>query len=168
MGNQLWVWGLLFSWLYVSETGQPFPTVAPKLHFHCNTGYIQRDCEVQLSRLRRVLGEMDLTGLGEWTWVLVKSEDWTPILRRVDRDQDSPAFTILEKRQTFLEEALFNPPADRGRTLLAKWRMPLDELLPFAVAHELGHALCREVDERRANDYAAQLRSAGTVRCRTR
>ena len=50
------------------------------------------------------------------------------------------------------EEALFNPRPDRGRTLLAKWRMPLDELLPFAVAHELGHALCREVDERRAND----------------
>ena len=166
MGNQLW--GLLFSWLSVAETGQSFPTVAPKLHFHCNTGYIERDCEVQLSRLRRVLGEMDLTGLGEWTWVLVKSEDWAPILRRVGRDQDSPAFTILEKRQTFLEEALFNPRPDRARTLLAKFRVPLDELLPFAVAHELGHALCREVDERRAIDYAAQLRSAGTVPCGAR
>lgn len=166
MGNQLW--GLLFSWLSVAETGQSFPTVAPTLHFHCHTGYIERDCEIQLNRLRRVLGEMDLTGLGEWTWVLVKSEDWAPILRRVGRDRDSPAFTILEKRQTFLEEALFNPRPERARTLLAKFRVPLDELLPFAVAHELGHGLCREVAERRAIDYAAQLRSVGTVRCGTR
>ena len=115
MGNQLW--GLLFSWLSVAETGPMFPTVAPKLHFHCNTGYIERDCEIQLSRLRRVLGEMDLTGLGEWTWVLVGSEDWAPILA-ASVGIGKPAFTILEKRQTFLEEALFNPrPTAPGRCL---------------------------------------------------
>ena len=86
----------------------------------------------------------------------------------VHRDPDSPAFTILEKRQTFLEEALFNPRPDRARTLLAKWRRPLDELMPFAVAHELGHALCKDVDEKRADEYGAQLRDSGTVRCLAR
>ena len=80
---------------------------------------------------------------------------------------DSSAFTILEKRQTFLE-ALFNPRPDRARTLLAKWRRPLDELMPFAVAHELGHALCKDVDEKRADEYGAQLRDSGTVRCLAR
>ena len=60
-----------------------------------------------------VLAGLDLARLGEWTWVLVQSRDWKPILRRVGRDPDSPAFTILDKRQTFLEEALFRPNVDR-------------------------------------------------------
>jgi hypothetical protein len=166
MGGQLG--SLLVAWLVVVGAGQFSTNIAPKFRFHCNTGYTERDCDVQLGILRRVLGAMDLTPLGEWTWVLVKSDDWKPILLRVDRDPDSPAFTILEKRQTFLEEALFNPRPDRARTLLAKWRMPLDELLPFSVGHELGHALCEEVDEKKANEHGAQFRDTGTVRCMPR
>jgi Zn-dependent peptidase ImmA (M78 family) len=43
--------------------------------------------------------------------------------------------------------------------------MPLDELLPFSVGHELGHALCEEVDEKKANEYGAQFRDMATIRC---
>ncbi len=163
MGGQLG--SVLFVCLFLVGAGQASQDVAPDLIFRCNTGYTQQDCDVQLGILSRVLGTMDLTPLGEWTWVLVKSDDWKPILSRVRRDPDSPAFTILEKRQIFLEEALFNPRPDRARTLIAKWRMPLDELLPFSVGHELGHALCKEVDEKKANEYGAQFRDMGTIRC---
>ena len=157
MGGQLE--SVLFVGLFLVGAEQAPQHVAPNLSFHCNTGYTERDCDVQLGMLRRALSAMDLTPLGEWTWVLVKSDDWKPILRRVHRDLDSPAFTILEKRQTFLEEALFNPRPDRARTLLAKYRRPLDELMPFAVAHELGHALCKDVDER---ERMSTVRSSAT------
>ncbi len=120
---------------------------------------------MQLKQLGDVLAGMDLAPLGDWTWILVRSQDWTPILRPVGRDPDSPAFTILEKRRTFLEEALFNAGPERSRTLLEKWRMPLDQLLVFAVAHELGHAVCQETDEARAKAYAEQLRRTGKVTC---
>jgi hypothetical protein len=160
-----YVGGILLACLTSVGLEQASPTVATGFRFYCNTGYTQRDCESQLRRLRQLLADMDLAGLGEWTWVLVKTDDWKPILRRVDRDPDSPAFTILEKRQTFLEEALFKPRADRSRQLLEKWRVPLDELLAFAVAHELGHVLCREIDEQKMIEYAAQLRTTGRVRC---
>ena len=127
---------------------------------------------VQPNRLRRtveataqVLAGMDLARLGEWTWVLVQSRDWKPILRRVGRDPDSPAFTILDKRQTFLEEALFRPNVDRSRILLEKYRVPLDQLLYVAITHELGHAICHEVDELKAIAYANQLRNTGRVLC---
>ncbi|HEX2340215.1 MAG TPA: hypothetical protein VHI98_07020 [Vicinamibacterales bacterium] len=163
MGGQLG--SVLFVCLFLGGVAQPPHHVAPNSSFRCNTGYTERDCNVQLGILRRVLGAMDLTPLGQWTWVLVKSDDWKPILHRVHRDPDSPAFTILEKRQIFLEEALFNPRPDRARTLIAKWRMPLDELLPFSVGHELGHALCEEVDEKKANEYGAQFRDMATIRC---
>jgi hypothetical protein len=118
-----------------------------------------------LKRLRAVLSGLEVARLGEWTWILVRSEDWRPILRRAHRDPDSPAFTILEKRQTFLEEALFIYRAPRSRTLLEKWRVPLDYLLLFAVSHELGHALCHETSEVLTEAYAAQLRSAGRTTC---
>ena len=72
---------------------------------------------------------MDLAGLGAWEWILVRTTDWKPILRGVGLDPDSPGFTILEKRQTFLEEALFTGDPERSRTFLEKWRIPLDQFL---------------------------------------
>jgi hypothetical protein len=163
MGSQLR--RLLVVSLFLVATRPPPSIAAPNLHFNCNTGYNVRNCGVQLKQLGGVLVGMDLAPLGDWTWILVRSQDWRPILRRVGRDPDSPAFTILQKRQTFLEEALFNAGPERSRTLLEKFRMPLDQLLMFAVAHELGHALCHEEDEARAKAYAAQLRSTGKVTC---
>jgi hypothetical protein len=135
------------------------------LSFHCNTGYTPEMCRGQLGRLRNLVSRFDLTPLGTWTWILVRSEDWQPILRQVGRDTDSPAFTILEKRQTFFEEALFLPLAGRTRRLLEKWRLPLDKLLEFAVTHELAHAICPEADERRTHALAAELAQTGSLQC---
>ena len=163
MGGQLQ--RVLFASLSLVAIGQPPSVAAPNFHFNCNTGYNARDCHAHLKQLGGVLGGMDLAPLGDWTWILVRSQDWKPILLRVGRDPESPAFTILEKRQTFLEEALFSADPARSRTLLDKFRMPLDQLLPFAVAHELGHALCREADEAKVKAYAEQLRSTGKVSC---
>jgi hypothetical protein len=133
------------------------------MQFFCNTGYSVESCRAHLAALRRVLAPVNVAALGEWTWVLVRSEDWRQILRRVGRDPDSPAFTILEKRQTFLEEALFVPMGERSATLLAKFRLPLDLLLEHAVLHELGHAISGERDESRAHNYATQLRQRAVV-----
>jgi hypothetical protein len=137
----------------------------PRMGGVCNTGYSLESSRTHLSALQRVLSSVDVAALGEWTWVLVQSEDWRQILLKVGRDPDSPAFTILEKRQTFLEEALFVPMAERSATLLAKFRLPLDLLLEHAVLHELGHAICEEVDEGRTLEYARQLRRSGVVTC---
>ena len=136
-----------------------------RMAFYCNTGYSQEACQAQVARLQQQLRKIDLEALGDWSWVLVRSDDWCRILRRAGRDPDSPAFTILERRQTFLEEALFRPMAGRSRTLLEKWRVPLDELLNVAVTHELAHALCRERDEARTHGYAGQLSESGQVTC---
>jgi hypothetical protein len=131
---------------------------APEMRFVCDTGYSRELCRTHLTALEHVLSTLEVGALGGWTWVLVRSDEWRPILRRVSRDPDSPAFTILEKRQTFLEEALFRPVPERSATLLAKFRLPLDRLLEHAILHELGHAICMVRDERRATDCASELR----------
>jgi hypothetical protein len=159
---------VLVAWLSLAAAEQSPSIATPNLQFFCNTGYSESDCELQLRRLWDVLAKMDLTELGDWSWILVRSQDWGPILRRAGRDPDSPAFTILEKRQTFLEEAMFNTDPARSRTLLEKWRIPLDQFPKYAVVHELAHALCREADEQRARVYAVELQKTGRVRCRGR
>ncbi len=162
MGSQL---RILVASLFLVEPGQTPSIAAPTFHFSCDTGYNQAACTEQVNQLGGILVRMDLSPLGDWTWVLVRSQDWKPILRSVGRDPKSPAFTILEKRQIFLEEALFNTVPARSRELLEEWRMPLDQLRIFAVTHELGHALCQETDEARAEVYAEQLRSTGKATC---
>jgi hypothetical protein len=163
MGSQLQ--RFLGASLFLVATGQPPSIASPDVQFSCHTGYSQEDCDVQLNQLGRILVRIDLAPLGDWSWILVRSEDWQPILRSVGRDPKSPAFTILQKRQIYLEEALFNPSPARARELFERWRLPRDELRIVAVTHELGHAICQEPDEARANAYAEQLRSTGKVTC---
>jgi hypothetical protein len=81
MGSQLR--RLLVVSLFLVAPRQPASIAAPNLHFHCNTGYNVRDCDVQLKQLGGVLVGMDLAPLGDWTWILVRSQDWKPILRRL-------------------------------------------------------------------------------------
>jgi hypothetical protein len=163
MGGQLLC--VLASCLSVVSTEPTRSRSQPGFNFYCNTGYSQADCDAHVRRLSDVLAKMDLAPISTWEWVLVRSLEWKPILRRVGRDTGSPAFTILEKRRVFLEEALFRADPERSRELLARFRIPLDELLSAAVAHELGHALCHETDEARAKQYAAELSLTGKATC---
>lgn len=133
--------------------------------FVCNTGYRPRDCSKQVAILRARLRHFYSGELKGWTWILVRSEDWKTILLRVGRDPDSPAFSILGKRQTFLEEALFSPTAGRSAELLRKWSMPLDRLRDLAITHELGHAICGYEDEVSADRFGQRLRQGELTYC---
>jgi hypothetical protein len=97
--------------------------------------------------------------------VLVPSEDWKPILERVHMDPNSPAFSILERRQTFFEHVLLVPEPQRQNELMSKWGMGLDQLLDLAVTHELGHAFCSESDEIKAERSGQRLRKGEGPLC---
>jgi hypothetical protein len=95
----------------------------------------------------------------------VRSEDWKPILVTRGLDPDSPAFTYYEKQETFIEEVLVaEVPVRRGK-LLVEWGMSMQDLLDFAIAHELGHALCNEKDEAKANRVARMLKEQKPYVC---
>lgn len=134
--------------------------------FHCNTGYVVSDCKQEITHLKAVLGHYPARDLGHWTWVLVRSEDWKPILRRLRLNEDSPAFSALEQRETFLEESLFGRDALHSAELMRNWQLPLNELLNVAVTHELGHALCGEADEAVADHFGERLRRGQKPPCR--
>jgi hypothetical protein len=131
----------------------------------CNTGYKVQECSQQLAVLRATLDHYHADRVGPWTWVLVKSEDWKRIVRDLHGNTDSPAFTLLDMRETFLEEALFVPLAGRSAELLQVWSVPLDKFLSLAVTHELGHAICSEPDEDRADRFGVLLRQGNEAKC---
>ncbi len=141
------------------------PEEVPLQHFVCNTGYTVERCRKDLDVLRKALANYPVAQLGNWTWILVRSEDWKAILLPRGLDPDSPAFTYYPKRETFVEEALVRQVPARGRELLLKWNMSMRNLLDLAIAHELGHALCNDKDEWNANRVGQLLRDGKALSC---
>lgn len=152
----------------VSLTSPAKAEAAPQFpqHFVCNTGYSAQQCHEQMSVLRPLLDKYGADRLGDWTWVLVKSDDWKALQRQHRMDPDSPAFTVLDRRETFFEEALVSPVTTRRVELVRQWSLGMDDLLNLAVTHELGHALCNERNERKADANGEQLRKRQPVQCK--
>jgi hypothetical protein len=139
----------------------------PTQQFVCNTGYKQKECNEETVVLRKALANYPVAQLGNWTWILVRSEDWKAIKLLRGLDPDSPAFTFTPKRETFIEEALVTQVPVRARELLLKWDMNRRDLLDLAVRHELGHALCNDANERNADRVARLLEQKKEISCET-
>jgi len=140
------------------------PDGAARPHVVCNIGYTLQQCHEAMDVLRKVLAKYPTADLGEWTWILVRSEEWGHILQ--DRGlSPSPAFSILPDRETFLEGVLVTKASIRGAQLSGIWRMTVENLLDLAVRHELGHALCNERNEAKADRIAAMLQKKKPISC---
>ena len=141
---------------FANSGGQDFACVSP---------YTIPECQEQVALFRPVLHRYNAETLGKWTWVLVRSEDWKRILGQLHLDVNSPAFSNLQMRQTFLEDVLLVPKPQRQIELLDIWHIPFDQFLEFAITHELGHALCNESDERKAEKAGQRLRKGNINPC---
>jgi len=139
---------------------------APKQHFACNVGYTPSECQVATTVLRKALARYPVDALGEWTWVLVRTEDWKQILSERKFDSNHSAFSVLPKRATFFDGALVIKISIRGVELSAIWHMPIEDLFDLAIRHELAHALCNDPDETKADRAAMALKDATPLSCR--
>jgi hypothetical protein len=139
----------------------------PNQNFYCHTGYTFADCRQEIADLKAVLARYPAEELGAWTWVLVRSRDWIPISVLLGLKPESPAFTAVDQRETFLEEALFKREGLRSAELHREWLMSREQLLDLAVTHELGHALCSEPNEAVADRFGEELRRGHRPRCRS-
>jgi hypothetical protein len=133
--------------------------------FVCHAGYAFQECEQRIAELKAVLIQYPDSAPKHWKWVIVRSGDWQPIVQSLHLDRQSPAFTALEPRETFLEDALFLPQSRRSGELMRYFHSPFEQLLSLAVSHELGHAICHGGNEDTANRVAAQLRNGKRANC---
>jgi hypothetical protein len=134
-------------------------------HFVCHTGYTLENCHKDIAVLQRALEKYPVAQLGEWTWVLVRSSDWRGIQSPRGLDPNSPAFTYYPGKETFLEEALVSEVPRRRFDLKSTWGMSIEKLLDYAIAHELGHALCNERNEIKADRAAKSMREGNAPSC---
>lgn len=161
----------LLPFVALASQSQPLTTASaqsqpPKQHLVCNIGYTLKQCREAMDVLRQVIAKYPASDVGEWTWVLVRPEDWRHVLlsRRLSPDR-VPAFSILPKRVTFFEGALVTKVSLRGFQLRKLWRMPTEDLLDLAVRHELAHARCNERDEAVADRGAIALKAGKPLSC---
>ena len=136
-------------------------------HFFCNTGYTLDTCREQIATLKTTVAKYPTEALGQWTWVLVRSQDWKARSRMLGLNPDSPAFTCLETKTTFIEEALVGKVPGRASDLVARWHIGMTELLNTAVEHEMAHAICHSWDEGKANHVAGILKQNRPLTCQS-
>jgi hypothetical protein len=133
--------------------------------FLCYAGLDHQECLKNIAKLRAQLVRYSAYLPRHWSWVIVGSEDWQSLVKKLHVDRRSPAFTAIEPRETFLEEALFLPKPTRTDELVKNLGVPVDQLLTIAISHELGHAICHGGDEAIANRVSDQLRSGERIDC---
>jgi hypothetical protein len=143
------------------KQGRPLKTQ----EFFCHTGYTTHDCERRIAQLKAVLVQYPAGAPKRWSWVIVSSADWQPLTQRLQLNGESPAFSALTERETFLEDALFLAQPVRTDELVRRFGTPFDQLLSFAVSHELAHAICHGGSEANANRVAKQLRDGKYPDC---
>jgi len=133
--------------------------------FVCNLGYTLDECHKQVDVLRAAVSQYMPKDLGGWTWVLVRADEWKDLMKRMHLNSDSPAFSALDVRQTFLEESLIASRPERARELMNEFHIPLDHLLDSVITHELGHAMCHGGTEYLAEEYGRQIRAGQRPDC---
>jgi len=108
-------------------------------------------------KLKPFLDKYGADQLGQWKWVLVSSQEWEAVLARLGFSPNVPAFTAVDAKLTFFDEALFSGSPGRVSQLMDAWRVGRSGLLDLAVRHELSHAFCKDQDESRAVHNAELL-----------
>jgi hypothetical protein len=135
------------------------------IQFLCSQKYDKTECVKDATALRQAIASYPVQLLGAWSFVLVPADDWKALVRGQGGDPVSPAFSMLDQRMTLLDGSLFVGSATRNKELLQRFDMTGAALLDLAVTHEMGHGICQEKNERRADDYGRELREGKTPDC---
>ena len=135
------------------------------IQFFCTQDYDRQACLKDSIALRLALAPYPLDQVGAWSFVLASSGEWKNLVHGLGGDPTSPAFSIIEQGTTVVESSLFSATPSRKKELLLMFGVIGKALLDLAVTHEMGHAICHDQDERRADDYGRGLREKKPVAC---
>ncbi len=135
------------------------------IHFFCSQGYDKNACLKDATALRKALAPYPLQLLADWSYYLVMADQWKSLVVSQGGVTCSPAFSLLLGRSTVLDRSLFSPTADRTLEMEKCFGPGGATLVNLAITHEMGHAICQEKDERRADDYGRELREGKIPDC---
>jgi hypothetical protein len=153
---------------FMSVSLRPDGSTPASIHFYCSQDYDKAECIRDSLALRKALAPYPTYLLGEWSYYLVMADDWKTVVcsqNGNNANTTSPAFSLLLGRATVMDRSLFSPTPERAKDLELWSGLPMNVLLDVAVTHEMGHALCQEKNERKANDYGKELREGKIPDC---
>lgn len=139
-----------------------------QIRIYCANNYTAEKCAAHAGMLADELSKYPVSQLKQWSFAVVPADQWKQLVVTMKGNPDSPAFTVLENRTTLFESALFEPVASRTAVLFKAFSAQGPELLDLAVTHELGHALCKDRNERHADETGRLLRAKVPVVCDNR
>jgi hypothetical protein len=140
-------------------------SIPNKIQFFCTNNYDTQACMKDSVALRHALAPYPLERLGRWSFLLVPANDWRTLVLGLHGNPVSPAFSIIDQRIIVLESSLFTATPTGDMNLLRTFGVIGGALLDLAVTHELGHAICQDQNQRRADNYGRELRLTKTVDC---
>jgi hypothetical protein len=140
-------------------------SIPSNIQFLCSQKYDRAECIKDATALRQAMAPYPMQLLGTWSFVLVSADDWKALVRGQGGDPISPAFSMLEQRVTLLDESLWVASATRNKELLQRFNLMGPALVDLAITHEMGHGICQEKDERRADNYGKDLRDGKAPDC---
>ena len=144
------------------------PTSLPHaISFSCTTDYDPSQCLTSVALLAKVLERYPTERMGQWTFVLAGSARWRQTIKQLGGDPESPAFSELSAHVTVFEEELFESVDSRQSMVARRFGVPPASILDYAVTHELGHAICGELQEKLAEKYGLDLRRGIGPTCAT-
>jgi hypothetical protein len=135
------------------------------IQFFCTEDYPHQACLDDVEKLHQRLLRYPVEQLGPWVFVLATRTQSIAIQHRPDGSAETPALTFINHRTTVMERDLFSATADRSGELFRAFGLAGSDLLELAISHELGHALCHEPDEHRADEYGRELRRGRIPNC---
>jgi hypothetical protein len=135
------------------------------IQFLCSQKYDRAECVKDATALRQAMAPYLIQLLGAWSFVLVPADDWKSLVRGKGGDPVSPAFSMLDQRVTLLDASLFEGSASRNKELMQRFSLMGAPLVEQALTHEMGHGICQEKDERRADNYGRDLRDGKAPDC---
>ncbi|NYF88049.1 hypothetical protein RBB79_00920 [Tunturiibacter empetritectus] len=135
------------------------------ISFSCTLDYDPSQCLTSASLLAKVLERYPTEKMGQWTFVLAGSAHWRKTIKQLGGDPESPAFSELSARVTVLEEELFETVGSRQSMVARRFGLPPGSILDYAVTHEMGHAICGELQEKLAEKYGSDLRRGTAPIC---
>lgn len=135
------------------------------IQFLCSQKYDRTECVKDATTLRQAMAPYPTQFLGAWSFVLVPADDWKALVLSQGGDPVSPAFSMLDQRVTLLDESLFVASASRNKELIQRFSVIGPALVDLAITHEMGHGICQEKDERRADNYGKELRAGKVPDC---
>ena len=140
-------------------------SIPKTIQFFCTHNYDGQACVNDSVALRHALARYPLERLGTWSFLLVPTDDWRALVRGLRQNPVSPAFSLIDQRIIVVESSLLTATPIRDKNLMRTFGVIGSALLDLAVTHELGHAICQDQDERRADDYGRGLREKKPVAC---